>query len=694
MISAPQIKLIKAKRLPERKKQLGENDALKTTRLVVIGNGMAGAKFLEMLEYYQGISTCQVTVFGDESLPAYDRIHLNDFADKPPESLLLLARDWYRENEIQLYTDQKVISIDRKSRTILTDEGHTAAYDILVMATGSRPVIPDIPGTEHPGIFVYRNYEDLRKIYARAQESDHVTVIGGGLLGLESAGFLHRLGKKVMVIEGGSGLMARQLDPKASRILKQAVSSLGISVVTASSIRQIDRNSATGGLTIRCGDSRNGIYNTDMILLATGVRPRDELGRECGINLSARGGFIVDDELRTSDPHIYAIGECASHKNMTYGLAAPGYRMAGVLASNLSSAKNKKQKFSGHPLSTKLKLAGLQVAVFGNFQDNGYNVVYESPGIYRKIIHQKGILTGGIFVGPCDETGILQELIDNQRRVSVRQLSRFRRHGRLTHPFRTGNEDPQNWTSKTIICSCTGTNKGRILEYARSETPASLDDLCRGCGAGSVCGSCRPMVKRLVFPETTKTDEISPNQTEAGNSFPGRIPPLLAVSGLAALLVLAVSLSPSIPVSQSVQNGFMTDEMIRSNAWKQYTGFSVIGLLVMGMVISLKKRLRLFAGIQFRSLRMVHMVLGCAGLVGVGMHTGLSLGSNLNFLLMINFLVMSLLGAFAGMASARFETNQSPQSGVLRRALALSHIIVFWPFPVLLIYHIVMVYYY
>ncbi|HVU84081.1 MAG TPA: FAD-dependent oxidoreductase, partial [Puia sp.] len=323
-------------------------------KLIVIGNGMAGYKFCEKL-VTRSPGQFEITVFGEEPRPAYDRVHLSAFfAGKTAEDLSLAPADWYSANGIVLHLADPVIGIDRETRTVHSFKGVVCYYDILVFATGSAAFIPSIPGIDKQGVFIYRTIEDLEMIGSFAQHINKATVIGGGLLGLEAAKALLDLGvRDTQVIEYASRLMPKQIDSAGSRILSAKLADLGLSVYTNSSTTAVLGNEWISGLQFANGEK----LETEMLVISAGIRPRDELAGLCGLQTGNRGGIVVNDLLQTSDPSIYAIGECALHRDVIYGLVAPGYEMAEVLASNLCGLPGNAQKFfTGFDMSTKLKL--------------------------------------------------------------------------------------------------------------------------------------------------------------------------------------------------------------------------------------------------------------------------------------------------------------------------------------------------
>ncbi|RZK25601.1 MAG: NAD(P)/FAD-dependent oxidoreductase, partial [Hymenobacter sp.] len=322
-----------------------------TPTVVVIGNGMVGYKFCEKL--LAKSTAFNLVVFGEEPRVAYDRVHLSEyFGGKTADDLLMAPTQWYRDNGITLHLGDAVQEIDRTNQTVHSRSGLVQPYDYLVLATGSSAFVPDIPGVEKAGVMVYRTIEDLDEIKAYAATARHGAVLGGGLLGLEAAKALLDLGvADAHVVEFAPRLMPRQIDAAGSAMLQSKLEALGL---------KIHLNKATSSIvgegkieSLHFGDG--SILEVDMLVISAGIRPRDELAKLAGLEVGMRGGIMVNDNMQTSDQRIFAIGECALHGGMIYGLVAPGYDMAEVVVSQLQQGA---RAFTGYDMSSKLKLIG------------------------------------------------------------------------------------------------------------------------------------------------------------------------------------------------------------------------------------------------------------------------------------------------------------------------------------------------
>ncbi|MEN9358898.1 MAG: hypothetical protein RL095_433 [Verrucomicrobiota bacterium] len=462
--------------------------------LIVVGNGMVGHKFCERFSASPAAAEWNLIVFGEEPRPAYDRVHLSEyFAGRSVEDLTLGSKAWYAERGIELRCGERILALDRERQCVVSDQGAELHYDALVLATGSAPFVPTVPGVNLKGIFVYRTIEDLDAIRACAHESKTCAVIGGGLLGLEAAKAAQDLGLKTSVVEFAPRLMPRQLDEGGGAMLLGVIKSRGIEVLLNRNTKHfVDKNGAVDGLEFVDGSA----LQADMVIISAGIRPRDELARSFGLEVGPRGGIQVDDAMRTSDAKIYAIGECALHRGMIYGLVAPGYQQADVAAAQILG---RDVRFNGADLSAKLKLIGTDVASFGNIEpkEAHYDLVVadRSKGVYKKIfVTADGKrLLGGILVGDASDYGSLLQLYLNAMPLPAEPLA-------LIAPAVAGgghSSGPLDLPDTATICSCENVSKATICAAIDSGC-GKVPELKKCTKAGTGCGGCVPLVTDLL----------------------------------------------------------------------------------------------------------------------------------------------------------------------------------------------------
>ena len=458
-------------------------------RLVVVGHGMVGHRFVQAA-VERGLSeTYDIVVLGAESRPAYDRVALTSFFEVGADSLSLLPSGDYEDPRVTLRVGTNVTGLDLAARVVTLDDGETMAYDELVLATGSAPFVPPVPGHDLAGTFVYRTIEDLEAIREAAGRSRSGVVIGGGLLGLEAANALRQLGLETHVVEMNPRLMSAQVDDAGGRILGRHVEKLGLTIHTGVATERIEGEEHVTGITFVGGDT----VPLELVVFSAGVRPRDQLARQAGLAVADRGGVVVDDQLRTSDPHVWAIGECAAHGGRMYGLVAPGYTMAEIAVDALLDGAG---TFTGADMSTKLKLLGVDVASFGDAHgatDGSIDLVFSDAvaGVYKKlVISDDGRhLLGGVLVGDASAYGTLRAMVSSRIELPANPEE-------LILPASSG-APAIALPDEAVVCSCNTVTKGEI-EGAVEGGCESAACVTTCTTAGSTCGSCKPQVKKIV----------------------------------------------------------------------------------------------------------------------------------------------------------------------------------------------------
>ena len=471
-------------------------------KLVVIGNGMVGQRFLEQLVARANGGSTQVTVLCEEPRPAYDRVQLTSFfSGKSAADLNVVPAGFFEQPGMTLRLDDKAVAIDRERKLVRSAGGAELPYDKLVLATGSYPFVPPLPGKDRPDCFVYRTIEDLEAIRAAAARARVGTVVGGGLLGLEAAKALKDLGLETHVVEFAPRLMTVQLDDSGGRLLRRKIEALGVTVHASKNTKEIAGGAERRHKMVFVDGTA---LETDLIVFSAGIRPRDDLARAAGLAVGERGGIVVDNHCRTSDLDIYAVGECALWNGRIYGLVAPGYQMAEVAARHVAGEGD--AQFLGADMSTKLKLMGVDVASIGDAHGatlNALNYVYtdESAGVYKKLVisGDRKYLLGAILVGDADEYGSLLQMALNPLPLPEHPED-------LILPAREGAKKGLGvdlLPASAAICTCNGVSKGGICD-AIAAGCASLGALKKATKASTTCGGCGPLVKQILDCELKK----------------------------------------------------------------------------------------------------------------------------------------------------------------------------------------------
>lgn len=463
--------------------------------VVVIGNGMVGLRFCEQLIAFDESRRYRIVTFCEEPRAAYDRVGLTTFfAHRDAEKLMLARMDWYEQVGIELHIGDRASEIDREAGVVRSVNGVEIAYDKVVMATGSYPFVPPVPGIKKQGVFVYRTIEDLEHIIAYSKKAKTCAVIGGGLLGLEAAKAAYDLGLETHVVEFAPRLMPRQIDDAGSGILVSKLEELGVQVHLNKATKEVHGDTKVESMEFNDGES----LACDMIIVSAGIRPRDDLAKDAGLELGERGGIQVNDRLQTSDPNIFAVGECALHGGMVYGLVAPGWEMAEAVAANLCGDD---REFHGTDLSTKLKLMGVDVASFGDYElsdSESNHLSFEDPfkGVYKKLLFSLDgkKLLGGILVGDASDYGTLSVMAKTGDDLPCEP-----------HELIVGSSGGaaaalggvEAMPDSAQICSCNNVTKGQICSAIEDQDLESTAAVKQCTKAGSGCGGCMPLVDDL-----------------------------------------------------------------------------------------------------------------------------------------------------------------------------------------------------
>ncbi len=473
---------------------------MRARKIVVVGNGMVGHYYADALARQQ--AGHEITVIGAEPRPAYDRVHLSEvFSGKNPEDLALTTREQYKALGIAAHFGDEVVSIDRTTKEVVTALGRRFAYDKLVLATGSYPFVPPVPGADLPHCLTYRTIDDLGAIRASAREGKVGVVVGGGLLGLECANALKNLGLQTHVVEFAPGLMGVQLDSGGSTMLRAMIEELGVQVHTSKATQRIVAGSERR---LRMEFSDGSVLETDTIVFSAGIRPNDALAKRAELTVGERGGIVIDYHCRTSDSDIFAIGECALFGGRIYGLVAPGYRMADAALSQLGDAP---VAFQGADMSTKLKLLGIDVGSIGDSHGKqlhegkpAISLLYanDRERVYKKIVVSADgrKLLGAVLVGDCSDYDTLLQLFLNDMELPANPESIILPADAGAAPLLSGLQLPLTAT----ICSCLNVTKGTIIDAINAGC-CSVADVKAATKASSGCGGCAALLKSTVDAE-------------------------------------------------------------------------------------------------------------------------------------------------------------------------------------------------
>lgn len=634
---------------------------------MVVGAGPVGLRAVQ--EAHRRLPGQPIILYGAEPWQPYNRVRLSSaLAGEVPWAAIMSGDQLPDDPLLTTRFGCTVVAIDRAARRVADAQGDWQAYRTLVLALGSRPRIPSIGGTGLAGVFVLRDLGDAQQLAARRVRTRTTVVLGGGMLGLEAARAMQRSNTAVIVVEHANRLMPRQLDPRASAGLRASIEDSGIEVVLGDGPAQIVGARSVAGVRLRSGR----VLACDTVVIAAGIQPNTELALQAGIAVGR--GIRVDDGMRTSDPNILAVGECAEHRGNVHGIVAPGLEQAAVAAHTLSGGT---ARYAGALAATRLKVARCPVFSMGevgaeDLPDFARAATYADQTRYRKLVVRRGRLIGALALGEWPSLARVQEAVARERRVWPWQLRRFARTGEA---WPADDElQVQGWPAATMVCNCLGVSRGRLAEAIAGGCD-SVAGLAACTGASTVCGSCRPLLAQLVGGAAPRL------AVRAARALAG----LAAFAAVAAILLL---LAPGLPYADSVAVPLRWDLLWRDALLKQVSGYSLLALSLTLGALGLRKRLRGFSLGDFSGWRVVHVAVGAAVVAGFVVHTGGHFGSRLNFALALSYVGAALSGGLFALAIAREHRLDPAAARKLKAAAQWAHVLLLWPLPALLGFHI------
>ena len=469
---------------------------MKKMKLVVVGNGMAGMRTVEELLKIAP-DMYDITVFGDEPYPNYNRIMLSPVLanEQTIDDIILNSREWYAENNITLHTNARINKIDRKARIVTAENGVTAEYDRLLLATGSKPFMLPIPGADLDGVLGYRDIKDTNDMIAAAKKHKHAVVIGGGLLGLEAANGLKIQGMDVTVIHKNEWLLERQLDKTAGKMLQKSLEERGLKFLLNKDTEQlIGKEGRVAAVRFKDGQE----ILADLVVMAVGIRPNYDLAESAGIHCNR--GIVVNDTMQTYDPRIYSVGECVSHRGISYGLVAPLFEMAKVCATHLANFGI--GLYKGSVTSTKLKVTGIDLFSAGDFMggDDTEEILLHDAvgGVYKKLIIKDDTIIGAVLYGDTTDGAWYFQMLRDQKPIhEIRDHLMFGQDS-LGNTGHQGQDKVSSMTDEMEVCGCNGVCKGTIVKAIQEKGLFTIDDVKKQTKAGSSCGSCTGLVEQIL----------------------------------------------------------------------------------------------------------------------------------------------------------------------------------------------------
>jgi len=651
--------------------------------IIIVGTGPVGIRMAD--ELLKKDPVLNIVMYGNEPWEPYNRVGLTSFlaGDVCFDDIKNPVKAKEITHLVQ-HHNCAIVRIDRVNKKVTDTLGNQQSYSSLVLAIGSSAHIPNIIGVNLKHVYTLRDLKDVDHLFARRMRSRRTIVIGGGLLGLEAARAMQKYNTEVVIVEHGDRLMSRQLDEDLSMKLRENIIALGIKVRLRTGVSKIVGNTAgnniiTNGVT--GVELTNGkLIDCDTVILATGIVPNKKLAQDAG--LVAARGIRVNDSLKTSDENIYAIGECCEHRGEIFGLVAPGFEQAAITAQLILGNT---AAYHGSTNASKLKVFGLEVYSAGEAGDDADSISnqiisYEShdTNVMHRLVIRHRRLVGAMGIGEWAEFERIKEAIKSKRRVWPWQLSEFKRTGAIwTHKV---DMQVSSWPANALVCNCKGVSRGELTACVNSGAK-TLACIQEKTGASTVCGSCQPLVTSLLGENTQLSAQIGATL-------------LASLSVITAIVIAVYSFSSPISPVDSVQK-FQFDALWTDFIYRQISGYSLAGVTFFGvLLLMIRKRFNVKKMGNMSCWRITHVSLSLGALIILIFHTGLNVGSNLNFLLFLFFIMVSGVGVLSSLINAYEHKILPYRVKQWRTYINRVHILTSWPLPVLLGFHITSAYYF
>ena len=638
--------------------------------VVIVGNGPVGIKAAQLLNEKHLDS--EIVIFGEEVCLPYNRVQLSNYlAGKVTKEELFTPLTNNSTSKFTQHVGRKVVSIDRINKFVLDDQGEKTAYSKLILATGSKPYIPELPNLDLQGVYQFRTLQDTLALVEQKNRSKNFYVVGSGPLGLETALAMKKPNNRV-VLESRKSLLNHQLGSQAQLILNDFISASGVEIESKNPLVKIHGKKNIESVELEDGKR----YPCDCLIFCSGVVPETRLADASG--LSIRRGIVVDEYMRTSDPDIYAIGECCEYEQQTYGVVAPGLKQAKSCVEHINGCIH---EFANQSPDVKVKLGEYSTGYYGTLDEPDCEVfthVNRLKGIYRKLVVKKGVLIGAIIIGKWDDEPQAKSAIQKKEKLKLKQLKKFEREGNLY-------SNPQQRSVKAlpsdyIICLCDSVTKGELSQAIESGC-RTIECLGEKTSAGTTCGSCKPLLADLL-------------DTPAPNLVMRHQKAIYATSILSILLIIMTIFIKPMAIAESVQMSWRVEMLWFDNFWKQVSGYSLLGLCVIATALAARKRIKNFKIGHVDSWRYAHSVVGILALLVLMIHTGMRLGHNLNLALMAVFLAATVTGSLVGIFMARNHHWSDFKLRQHRLWWSRVHHTLLWMLPPLLGFHILSAYYF
>ncbi len=641
----------------------------KIARVLIVGNGPVGMKAAELLLAKN--DSCEVIVFGDETGRPYNRVQLSQYlAGEVSEKELVnsLSEKTHRLTEC---LGRKIVSINKELRYVTDDLGNQIQYSKLILATGSYPVIPQIDNVNLHGVHQFRTLNDTKSLLIQKNLRKSFYIVGGGPLGLETALALKTPNNQV-TLEVRSNFLSCHFNETAQEILKDYINASGIHVIQKNPLKNILGKERVESVELTDGQ----VISCDCLIFCAGIKPQTKLARDS--QLAVRNGVIVDKYMQTSASGVYAIGECCEFEFATYGVVAPGFKQAKVCVEHIYGNLDHFKKEEAY---VKVKFSDYTTAYYGELdvkKSEVFTYCNRLKGVYRQLMLKNNRLLGAIVVGNWNEESEIKSLIADKNKIRTKDLKRFESEGVLYRKKsqRQIKELPEDY----IICLCQGVTRGTLSSEIRNGC-RTVGILGEKTGAGTVCGSCKPLLMNLL-------------DTPAPNLVMRHQKSILYTSVLSIFAIIVTVFFQPLSITDSVQWNWHVEKLWFDHFWKQVSGYSLLGMCLIATALVLRKRWKRFNFGHVDNWRFAHSIIGMGAIIILMIHTGMRLGSNLNFVLMIVFLAATTTGSLVGVFMARNHHWSDLKLRKHRLWWSRIHYSLLWMLPPLLGFHILSAYYF
>jgi nitrite reductase (NADH) large subunit len=637
--------------------------------IVIVGNGPVGVKAAELL--LEKNLNIKVIIYGEEQCSPYNRVQLSLLLSGEIEEPALAHQAVLDENRLIQNVGRKIIAIDTQQKMVIDDQDNIIHYHKLILATGSKPLLPKYENVSLDGVYQFRTLRDTLDLVAEKKRSKNFIVVGGGPLGLETALAIKSPDNHV-TLQVRSHILNSHLGQDGQHTLQDYITAAGVRVTQKNAIKKLIGETHVEAVELEDGSR----IICDCLIVCVGVRPQTQLAQKAGLNVSR--GILVDPYMRTSAEDVYAIGECSEFESKTFGIVSPGFKQAQTCVEHILG---RAEPFQNESANVQVKFSGYSASYFGEFEQTGcqyYSYRNRLKGIFRKLVVRDNILIGAVVIGDWSELNDVTNLYNKKLKLKNKWIQTFEHDGHLFEHKRKPRikELPADY----IICLCQNVTRGELSDAIESGV-RTVSGLGKSTGAGTVCGSCQPMMMELL-------------DTPVANLVMRHQKAILVTSIISLLAILLIVFFEPLKIAESVQFNWHLEMLWFDNFWKQVSGYTLMFICLLASTLVARKRIKKINIGNLDNWRYAHTIIGVVALLTLMVHTGMRLGNNLNFALTLVFLAAATTGSLVGVFMARNHHWSDFKLRKHRLWWSRVHYLLLWMLPPLICFHILSVYYF